>query len=142
MSGVNVHYNSPEPAQLNAHAYAQGNNIHVAPGQEKHLPHEAWHVAQQRQGRVKPTKQLKSKVNINDDPLLEKEADIMGAKAQKIGNNESEISQLQNNVNNSENVNQLVSLNESINGDGLNESQSIDSSETIDNDQTTETITN
>ncbi|RPF74167.1 MAG: DUF4157 domain-containing protein [Rickettsiales bacterium TMED289] len=142
MSGVNVNYNSPEPAQLNAHAYAQGNNIHVAPGQEKHLPHEAWHVAQQKQGRVKPTKQLKSKVNINDDPALEKEADMMGAKAQKIGNNESEISQLQNNVNNSENVNQLVSLNESINGSDYNVSQSIDNSETIDNDQSTETLTN
>ena len=142
MSGVNVHYNSPEPAQLNAHAYAQGNNIHVAPGQEKHLPHEAWHVAQQRQGRVKPTKQLKSKVNINDDPILEKEADIMGTKAQKIGNNEKEISQLQNNVNNSENVNQLVNLNESINGSDYNESQSIDNSETIDNDQSSETLTN
>ena len=61
---------------------------------------------------------------------------------QKIGNNESEISQLQNNVNNSENVNQLVSLNESINGGDYNESQSIDNSETIDNDQSTETVTN
>ncbi|NBP70967.1 MAG: DUF4157 domain-containing protein, partial [Cytophagia bacterium] len=44
LSDVKVHYNSSQPAQLNAHAYAQGNQIHVAPGQEKHLPHEAWHV--------------------------------------------------------------------------------------------------
>ena len=108
---------------------------------KKTFTQEVWY-AKQRQGRVKPTKQLKSKININDDPLLEKEADIMGAKAQKIGNNESEISQLQNNVNNSENVNQLLSLDESINGGNYNESQSIDSSETNDNEQTTETITN
>jgi len=81
MDDVKVHYNSPKPAQLNAHAYAQGTDIHVASGQEKHLPHEAWHVVQQKQGRVKPTKQLKAKVNINDDQTLENEADVMGAKA-------------------------------------------------------------
>jgi len=51
MDDVNVHYNSDKPAQLQAHAYAQGTDIHVAPGQEKHLPHEVWHVAQQKQGR-------------------------------------------------------------------------------------------
>lgn len=81
MDDVKVHYNSSKPAQLNAHAYAQGTEIHVAAGQEKHLPHEAWHVVQQKQGRVKPTKQLKAKININDDAGLEKEADVMGAKA-------------------------------------------------------------
>lgn len=81
ISDVKVHYNSAQPAQLNAYAFAQGNQIHVAPGQEKHLPHEAWHVVQQKQGRVKPTKQLKGKVNINDDEGLEKEADVMGMKA-------------------------------------------------------------
>ncbi|MFO0355960.1 MAG: CFI-box-CTERM domain-containing protein [Sphingobacteriaceae bacterium] len=81
ISDVKVHYNSSQPAQLNAHAYAQGNQIHVAPGQEKHVAHEAWHVVQQKQGRVKPTKQLKGKVDINDDKGLEKEADVMGAKA-------------------------------------------------------------
>jgi|GEM_PF-1976605 len=84
MDDVKVHYNSCKPTQLNAHAYAQGTNIHVASGQEKHLPHEAWHVAQQKQGRVKPTKQLKSGVAINDDKGLEKEADVMGAKAQRL----------------------------------------------------------
>ena len=80
MDGVKVHYNSDKPAQLNALAYAQGADIHVAPGQEKHLPHEAWHVAQQSQGRVRPTTQTKG-VNINDDSSLEREADVMGAKA-------------------------------------------------------------
>lgn len=47
-----VHYNSTKPAQLNALAYAQGNDIHLGVGQEQHLPHEAWHVLQQKQGRV------------------------------------------------------------------------------------------
>ena len=84
MDDVKVHYNSSQPAQLNAHAYAQGNQIHLAPGQEKHLPHEAWHVVQQKQGRVKPTVQMKGKVNVNDDAGLEKEADVMGAKALKL----------------------------------------------------------
>jgi len=41
MDDVQVHYNSGKPAQLNALAYAQGTDIHVAPRQEKHLPHEA-----------------------------------------------------------------------------------------------------
>ncbi|MDW3210031.1 MAG: DUF4157 domain-containing protein [Reichenbachiella sp.] len=81
MNDVKVNYNSAKPAQLNAHAYAQGTEIHLASGQEKHLPHEAWHVVQQKQGRVKPTLQMKGKVNVNDDVGLEKEADVMGAKA-------------------------------------------------------------
>ncbi|WP_219008643.1 DUF4157 domain-containing protein, partial [Aquimarina litoralis] len=68
-------------AQLQAHAYARGTDIHLAPGQEKHLPHEAWHVVQQKQGRVKPTMQFKGKTPINDDVGLEKEADVMGVKA-------------------------------------------------------------
>lgn len=81
MDHVKVHFNSDKPAQLNAHAYAQGSDIHVAPGQEKHLPHEAWHVVQQAQGRVKPTVQMKAGVAVNDDAGLEVEADIMGARA-------------------------------------------------------------
>jgi len=80
MDHVKVHYNSEKPAQMQAHAYAQGTDIHVASGQEKHLPHEAWHVVQQAQGRVKQTAQLKG-TSINDDAGLEKEADVMGAKA-------------------------------------------------------------
>lgn len=82
MDDVKVHYNSDKPAQLQAHAYAQGTDIHLASGQEKHLPHEAWHVVQQKQGRVQPTIQLKSKININEG--LEKEADVMGEKATQL----------------------------------------------------------
>ncbi len=81
MDHVQVHYNSAKPAQLNALAYAQGSDIHVGPGQEQHLPHEAWHVVQQAQGRVQATKQLKDGVAINDDKGLEHEADVKGREA-------------------------------------------------------------
>lgn len=81
MSGVRVHRNSSKPAALQAHAYAHGQDIHLAAGQEKHLPHEAWHVVQQAQGRVKPTLQMKSGLAVNHDTKLESEADAMGAKA-------------------------------------------------------------
>ena len=75
MDHVRVHYGSSKPAQFKALAYAQGADIHLAPGQEKHLPHEAWHVVQQAQGRVKPTRQLKGHTLINDDAGLEREAE-------------------------------------------------------------------
>jgi hypothetical protein len=81
MDDVRVHYNSDRPAQLKAHAFAQGTEIHLAAGQEEHLPHEAWHVVQQKQGRVKPTLQLQGGVKINDDRGLETEADRMGEKS-------------------------------------------------------------
>jgi len=91
MDDVRVHYNSSKPAEMNALAYAQGTDIHIASGQEKHLPHEAWHVVQQKQGRVKPTVQMKGKNGaVNDDDNLEKEADIMGAKALHNNNNDND----------------------------------------------------
>ncbi len=77
MDDVKVHYNSPRPARLQALAYTQGGEIHVGPGQERHLAHEAWHVVQQRQGRVKPNVRL-GDVGLNHDPTLEREADVMG----------------------------------------------------------------
>ena len=89
MSAVRVHANSDRPAQLNAHAYAQGNDIHLAPGQEQHLPHEAWHVVQQRQGRVQATTQVQG-VGVNDDHSLESEADQMGARALASGSESKE----------------------------------------------------
>jgi hypothetical protein len=80
MSDVQVHYNSSKPASVQAYAYTQGTDIHVAPGQEKHLGHEAWHVAQQKQGRVQPTTTVGG-MPVNDNAGLENEADVMGAKA-------------------------------------------------------------
>ncbi len=89
LDDVQVHYNSDKPAQVRASAYTQGATIHVGPGQEKHLPHEAWHVVQQLQGRVKPTMQAKG-VPINDEKELEREADVMGAKGERADPSESE----------------------------------------------------
>jgi hypothetical protein len=80
MDDVRVHYNSPKPAELQALAYTQGNQIYVGPGQEQHLPHEAWHVVQQKSGRVKPTIRL-GNLPVNDAPNLETEADRMGNQA-------------------------------------------------------------
>jgi len=83
LDNVNVHFNSAKPAQLNALAYTQGTDIHVGPGQEKHLSHEAWHVVQQSKGQVKPTTQM-SETQVNDDVRLEREADVMGKKAKSL----------------------------------------------------------
>ncbi|WP_339133438.1 MAG: DUF4157 domain-containing protein [Candidatus Electrothrix sp. GW3-4] len=85
MDDVRVHYNSDKPAQLQAHAYTQGTNIHIAPGQEKHLPHEAWHVVQQKEGRVQPTGWVGGKA-MNGNRLLEKEADQMGRLSVNVHN--------------------------------------------------------
>ena len=89
LNDVTVHRNSDKPAQLQAHAYAQGTDIHLGPGQEKHLPHEAWHVVQQKQGRVQATTQGNGNVPINDNPSLEREATQMGQKALKESNSGS-----------------------------------------------------
>jgi hypothetical protein len=71
---VRIHYNSDAPAKLNALAYTQGNQVHIAPGQERHLGHELGHVVQQKQGRVRATGRI-GNTNINDDIVMEKEAD-------------------------------------------------------------------
>lgn len=77
---VRVHRNSSAPSAVGAYAFAQGGDIHLGPGQEQHLPHEAWHVVQQAQGRVQPTLQAAG-LDINDDAALEREATQMGARA-------------------------------------------------------------
>jgi len=82
MADVQVHYNSAMPAQVGALAYAQGSNIYLGPGQSQHLAHEAWHVVQQRQGRVRPTIQVNG-MAVNDNIQLEREADVMGAQANR-----------------------------------------------------------
>lgn len=83
MDDVRVHYNSDKPATVQALAYTQGTDIHVAPGQERYLPHEAWHVVQQMAGRVEPTTEVGG-MPVNDNPALEHEADVMGAKADSL----------------------------------------------------------
>src|ERR1044071_6784898 len=80
LEGVRVRSNSQDPARLHARAFTRGAEIHAAPGEERHLPHEAWHVVQQAQGRVPANAQLKG-VALNEDHALESEADLMGARA-------------------------------------------------------------
>lgn len=71
---VRIHYNSAEPAKLNALAYTQGRNIYLGSGQEKHLPHELGHVIQQKRGEV-PVNRWLNGLPLNDDTRLEAEAD-------------------------------------------------------------------
>jgi hypothetical protein len=78
MDHVRVHHNSREPERLHALAFARGGDIHLAPGQDSHLPHEAWHLAQQAQGRVRPTLRVDG-VGVNDSAELEREAEAFGA---------------------------------------------------------------
>lgn len=95
MDDVKVHRNSDKPKQLQAHAFAQGTEIHLGSGQEKHLPHEAWHVVQQKQGRVAPTTQLAGGAQINDNDSLENEATKMGKKASSQVNSNGKTAQRQ-----------------------------------------------
>ncbi len=84
LDGVRVHYNSDKPAQMQAFAYAQGDHVYVAPGQEEHLGHEIGHVVQQKQDAVQATARLGGAA-INDSEDLEQSADVMAAQAAQIG---------------------------------------------------------
>lgn len=83
VDNVHNHSNPGKLAVKLSFAYTQGTDIHVAPGQEQHLPHEVWHVAQQMAGRVEPTTEVGG-LPVNDNPALEHEADVMGAKADSL----------------------------------------------------------
>ncbi|GED57382.1 DUF4157 domain-containing protein [Brevibacillus formosus] len=87
-SDVQIHPESSVASQIGAVAFAQGNDIHFAPGTyqpetqsgQQLLGHELTHVVQQRQGRVKANVPDAS-LPINDDPALEAEADRYGSLA-------------------------------------------------------------
>lgn len=87
-SEVQIHPESSVASQIGAVAFAQGNDIHFAPGTyqpetqsgQQLLGHELTHVVQQRQGRVKANVPDAS-LPINDDPSLEAEADRYGSLA-------------------------------------------------------------
>ncbi len=92
-SGVNIHEDSSKAKDIGALAFAQGSDIHFAPGQfkpdttegQKLIGHELKHVEQQAQGRVPVTGEIKGQ-NLNTDPKLEAEADAAGeAFAKKDG---------------------------------------------------------
>jgi len=87
-SNVRVHPASARAVELGALAFAQGNEIHVAPGHwapetpkgQELLGHELGHVMQQWTGKAKTT-ELHMGVGLNDEPALEREADVMGMRA-------------------------------------------------------------
>lgn len=86
-SAVRVHEDGLAES-VDAQAYAQGTDIHFAPGRYdpgsqqglELLGHELTHVVQQSQGRASQPTQSKSN-SVNDDSALEREADTLGAKA-------------------------------------------------------------
>ncbi len=83
IQGVKVHYNSSMPGFVDAEAYTRGDDIFLAPGQERHLPHELGHVVQQRRGSVPTTERLAG-MDANTDPALEHEADVLGRQFQGV----------------------------------------------------------
>ena len=86
LSAVRVHEGSHVGA-LGAVAYAQGTDLHFAPGHydpssqrgQELIGHEVAHVMQQAEGRVAATTQYK-RVDVNDDAGLEREADELGVR--------------------------------------------------------------
>jgi len=88
---VLIHPDSARAAAIGARAYAEGNSVHLAPGEydpesqagRELIGHELAHVIQQRQGRVAATSQARG-VAINDAPGLEQEADTLGQRAASI----------------------------------------------------------
>jgi hypothetical protein len=87
-SDVRVQPGSVHALQLQAAAFTQGSEIHVAPGYwapetsqgQRLLGHELGHVLQQRAGRVAMTARLGG-TGLNDDPALEREAHAYGTRA-------------------------------------------------------------
>ncbi|WP_375766536.1 DUF4157 domain-containing protein [Archangium gephyra] len=90
LSDVRVHADSALPAQVGARAFAHGCDIYLERGAEETLAHEAWHVVQQKQGRVLATglSQFEDErlgvVERNDEEALELEAEWMGRLAQRL----------------------------------------------------------
>ncbi|NRA69302.1 MAG: DUF4157 domain-containing protein [Pseudobacteriovorax sp.] len=80
MPDVKVHYNSPKPAAVRAHAYTQGSDIHVASGHGNDAADETWHAVQKKRGRGQPTTSV-GRMTVNDNAGLEREADVMEARA-------------------------------------------------------------
>jgi|GEM_PF-4036596 len=80
LRGVRVHPESSEPEAHEAHSFTRGDDIHLGPGRGEDLAHEAWHVVQQRQGRVPVTGESRGEP-LNHDSRLEAEADEKASEA-------------------------------------------------------------
>jgi LysM repeat protein len=84
-SDVNIHDNSTKAEDLGAKAFAQGKDVHFAPGEfqpntkegQELIGHELTHVVQQKEGKVHGG-DVNGKDMVNQDPSLEKEADDAG----------------------------------------------------------------
>ncbi|HAS44340.1 MAG TPA: hypothetical protein DCS93_27935 [Microscillaceae bacterium] len=88
ISDTKINYNSKKPAAEGAEAIAQHKTIDLAPNKNHHLPHEATHIAQQAKGMVKPTGSP-----LNDNPALEKQADMVGARAAAMSTSPIQMAQ-------------------------------------------------
>lgn len=95
LSSVSVYNNSQKALDLGARAFAQGSDIHFAPGELNTeseeglsvLGHEVHHTVQQKSNKV----QANTSVNgtpVNDDKGLEKEADQYGSQFAKYFSNQ------------------------------------------------------
>jgi outer membrane protein OmpA-like peptidoglycan-associated protein len=88
LAGLSLHPDSPHARKLGAAAFAQGSQIHVAPGfwaphtraGRELIGHEIVLVLQQRSGRVAANAQAAGR-GLNDDPALEAEADALAPQA-------------------------------------------------------------
>ncbi len=47
-----------QPKNENPSEEMEESDMDLDPGEERHLPHEAWHVVQQKQGRVRPSREV------------------------------------------------------------------------------------
>jgi hypothetical protein len=84
-SDVTIHTDSDKATELGAKAYAQGKDLHFAPGEfqpnskegQELIGHELTHVVQQKEGTVQGG-EVHGKDMVNHDVSLEKEADDAG----------------------------------------------------------------
>jgi hypothetical protein len=87
-SNTEIYANSTKATKMGALAYAQGNEIHFAPGKydpesqggKELIGHELTHIIQQKKGIVQKTKNDNG-MQVNNEFKLEKEADDLGKKA-------------------------------------------------------------
>lgn len=87
-SGVKVHENSKQATQMGALAYAQGQDLHFAPGTfdtssqagKELIGHELAHVKQQSEGKVSANGSVGGQA-MNNDQKLEEQADQMSKNA-------------------------------------------------------------
>jgi len=87
---LEVKTNSVQAQEIGAHAFAQDNEIHFAPGKydpettggQRLIGHELAHIVQQKQGKVEPNFEGNNLLG-NYEPGLENEADRLGQMAAK-----------------------------------------------------------